>query len=654
MDSFELVAPFSPSGDQPQAIEQIIEGVSRGVPCQTLLGVTGSGKTFTMANIIARLNRPTLIISHNKTLAAQLYGEFKEFFPGNAVSYFVSYYDYYQPEAYIPASDTYIEKDSSRNDEIDKLRLRATASLFERRDVIIVASVSCIFGLGSPIEYSGQVVAIERNQPLGRDPLIRKLVDINYSRNDYEFGRGTFRVRGDTCDIHPAYDDEIVRVEFFGDTVERIVRIHHITNAVLAEMPRTVIYPATHFVTQREKTERALAQIELELAQRLEELRGQNKLVEVQRLEQRTRYDMEMIREVGYCSGIENYSRIFDGRPAGSQPYTLLDYFPKDFLLFIDESHVTIPQLMGMYKGDRSRKDMLVDYGFRLPCARDNRPLPFPEFEAKIGPLIYVSATPGSYELAKSQGIVVEQLLRPTGLLDPAIIIAPAKNQIDHLLGLIRERLALKERVMVTTLTKKMAEDLTVYLKNLGVPVRYMHSDIQTLERAVIIRDFRKGVFEVLVGINLLREGLDLPEVSLVAILDADKEGFLRSERSLIQTMGRASRNSNGTVVLYADTITDSISRAMAETSRRRAHQETYNKAHNIVPRTVVRKIEELLVTVEERAPAKTVAAWETETDAQYLADLMHAAAADLDFETAAKIRDRLKGLVTDVREILN
>jgi len=599
-----------------------------------------------MANIIAEMNTPTLIISHNKTLAAQLYNEFKGFFPENAVEFFVSYYDYYQPEAYIPHTDTYIEKDSSRNDEIDRLRLNATMSLFDRRDVIIIASVSCIYGLGNPAEYNKLRVLITKGESIGRDEILRNLINIQYSRNDFEFGRGTFRVRGDTVDIHPAYEDTILRLVLFGDEIERILVLHNVTGAILRELDRVSIFPATHFVSSPEENDRAALQIEKELAEQLEVFRSQNKLVEAQRLESRTRYDLEMIREIGYCSGVENYSRIFDGRPPGSKPYTLMDYFPKDFLVFVDESHVSIPQINGMYNGDRARKTTLVDHGFRLPCAMDNRPLRFSEFEAMLSRVVYVSATPADFELAKAGGVVAELLVRPTGLLDPVIEIRPVTHQVDDLLARIRERLAVHERVLVTVLTKKMAEDLTAYLAKLGIPVKYLHSDIDTLERSEIIRDFRKGEFEVLIGINLLREGLDLPEVSLVAVLDADKEGFLRSERSLIQTMGRAARNVNGTVILYADRMTNSIEKAVSETNRRRAKQGEYNEKNRITPKTIIRKIEEPLALGKKREGKRERDQLRTLTDVEYLKDLMNHSAANLEFEKAAKIRDRIRELL--------
>jgi excinuclease ABC subunit B len=649
--TFKLDAPYQPAGDQPEAIRQIVDGLKSGVSRQTLLGVTGSGKTFTMANIIKEMNVPTLVFSHNKTLAAQLYNEFKSFFPHNAVEYFVSYYDYYQPEAYIPHTDTYIDKDSSRNEEIDRLRLKATMSLLSRRDVIIVASVSCIYGLGSPKEYDKHKVTLKCGQNLERDLLLRSLVDIQYTRNDMDLPRGTFRVRGDTVDIHTAYDDDIVRIEMFGDEIEKITRCHNVTQDIIENYTEYQIFPATHFVTPIDEVNRAVKELEKELDERLLELRLQNKLVEAQRLEQRTNYDLEMIKEIGYCSGIENYSRVFDGRAAGSKPYTLLDYFPSDYLMFIDESHVTVPQIGAMYKGDRSRKNMLVDYGFRLPCALDNRPLKFPEFEEMLNKVVFVSATPAEYELKASGGVYVEQVVRPTGLLDPIIEIQPVKNQIDHLIGQIRDRLSRKERVLVTTLTKKMAEDLTSYLSKADIPVRYLHSDIDTLERSEIIRAFRRAEFEVLIGINLLREGLDIPEVSLVAILDADKEGFLRSERSLIQTIGRASRNINGKVILYADRITDSMRKAIDETDRRRSRQAEHNKLHGIEPKSTTRKIEDSIsVGAPIRGKRKVKEDYTAITDILTLTDLMNIAASELEFERAAKLRDRIRELEDKVR----
>ncbi|EAX46851.1 excinuclease ABC, B subunit [Thermosinus carboxydivorans Nor1] len=647
---FQVVAPFVPTGDQPQAIEALAEGIFRGERAQVLLGATGTGKTFTIAKTIEKVQKPTLVIAHNKTLAAQLASEFKEFFPHNAVEYFVSYYDYYQPEAYIPQTDTYIEKDASINDEIDKLRHSATSALFERRDVIIVASVSCIYGLGSPDEYRGLVLSLRQGQVRDRDEILRKLVEIQYERNDVNFTRGKFRVRGDVIEIFPAaYGEQAVRVELFGDEVERILEIDTLTGEILAERKHIAIYPASHYVTTRENMLRAIADIEKELEERLAELRAAGKLLEAQRLEQRTRYDMEMMLEMGYCSGIENYSRHITGRKPGEAPYTLLDYFPDDFLLVIDESHVTLPQVRAMYNGDKSRKDMLVEHGFRLPSAYDNRPLTFDEFVQRINQVIYVSATPGPYEL-KTSTRVVQQIIRPTGLVDPEVEVRPIKGQMDDLLGEIKARAAANERVLVTTLTKKMAEDLTEFLREMGVRVRYLHSEIATIERADIIRDLRAGAFDVLVGINLLREGLDLPEVSLVAILDADKEGFLRSETSLIQTIGRAARNVHGKVIMYADTITDSMRRAIDETNRRRAIQQAYNEAHGITPQTVRKRVKELIETTKvAETPAEYKAdrlAGMTRTEmldlAANLEKQMRQAAKNLEFERAAELRDML------------
>ncbi|HHV97707.1 MAG TPA: excinuclease ABC subunit UvrB [Clostridiaceae bacterium] len=603
MPKFEIASDFKLQGDQPQAVEKLVDGIYKGYKEQTLLGVTGSGKTFTMANVIARVQKPTLVIAHNKTLAAQLCSEFKEFFPNNSVEYFVSYYDYYQPEAYIPETDTYIEKDSSINDEIDKLRHSATAALFERRDVIIVASVSCIYGLGDPQDYTDLMISLRPGMMKDRDEIIRKLVEIQYTRNEIDFKRSTFRVRGDVLEIFPANSSEnIIRVEFFGDEIDRITEVNPLTGEIIGIRSHVAIFPASHYTTTREKLERALISIEKELEERLAYFRKEGKLLEAQRLEQRTRYDIEMMKEVGYCQGIENYSRHLSNRQPGSPPYTLIDYFPDDFLLIIDESHVTIPQIRGMYNGDRSRKEALVEYGFRLPSAFDNRPLKFEEFEKKINQVIYVSATPGEYERKRSVQ-VVEQIIRPTGLVDPKVVVRPVEGQIDDLIGEINKRTAKNQRVLVTTLTKRMAEDLTDYLKEMGIKVKYLHSDIDTIERMEIIRDLRLGVFDVLVGINLLREGLDLPEVTLVAILDADKEGFLRSETSLIQTIGRAARNVEGMVILYADTITESMRKAIEETERRRKIQMEYNKSHNITPQSVqkgIRDVIEITRTVEE------------------------------------------------------
>jgi excinuclease ABC subunit B len=648
---FQLVSEFSPQGDQPQAIEALVKGLNEGKRFQTLLGATGTGKTFTIAQTIARVNRPTLVIAHNKTLAAQLYSEFKEFFPNNAVEYFVSYYDYYQPEAYIPSTDTYIEKDSSINDEIDKLRHSATSALFERRDVIIVASVSCIYGLGSPEEYGELVLSLRVGSERPRNQILHKLVDIQYQRNDINFTRGTFRVRGDVIEIFPAGSGErALRVELFGDEIDRICEIDVLTGEIVGEREHAAIFPASHFVTRQEKMKIALVNIEKELEERLAELRSRGKLLEAQRLEQRTRYDLEMMHEMGFCSGIENYSGPLTFRQRGEPPYTLLDYFPDDFLIVIDESHVTLPQLRAMYNGDRSRKEVLVEHGFRLPSALDNRPLRFEEFEQKINQVIFVSATPGPYELEHCP-VMVEQIIRPTGLTDPRIEVRPTKGQIDDLIGEINERIARDERVLVTTLTKKMAEDLTDYLKEIGIKVRYLHSDIKTLERMAILRDLRLGVFHVLVGINLLREGLDLPEVSLVAILDADKEGFLRSERSLIQTIGRAARNADGTVIMYADTVTESMDRAIKETERRRRIQTAFNEKHGITPQTVRKKVADLIEATkvaEEKADyvavksVEKLSPKELQKVIERLEQEMKEAAKALQFERAAELRDAL------------
>ncbi|GIM45344.1 UvrABC system protein B [Collibacillus ludicampi] len=647
--SFELVSDYAPRGDQPKAIEQLVEGIQRGDKHQILLGVTGSGKTFTMANIIAKVNKPTLVLAHNKTLAAQLCAEFKEFFPNNAVEYFVSYYDYYQPEAYIPSSDTYIEKDAKINDEIDKLRHSATSALLERNDVLIVASVSAIYGLGSPTEYKKHVLSIRVGDEKPRDMILRRLVDMQYERNDINFTRGTFRVRGDVVEIFPASRSErAFRVELFGDEVDRITEIDVVTGEIVGLRDHIAVFPASHFVTSGDKMKRAIESIRLELEERLKELRDAGKLLEAQRLEQRTNYDIEMMQEIGFCSGIENYSRHLEGRPAGSTPNTLFDYFPDDFLLFIDESHVSIPQIGGMYNGDRARKLTLIEHGFRLPSAADNRPLKFEEFEKKIHQVIYVSATPGPYELEHASQ-VVEQIIRPTGLVDPVIEVRPVKGQIDDLVGEINKRIKKDERVLVTTLTKKMAEDLTDYLKELGIKVRYLHSDIKTLERMQILRDLRLGVFDVLVGINLLREGLDLPEVSLVAILDADKEGFLRAERSLIQTIGRAARNAEGYVIMYADTITRSMQVAIDETNRRRAIQMEYNKKHGITPQTVrkaVRDVIEATRVAEDKTDYVTEKKIDKMTKEERkelinrLEKEMKEAAKALQFERAAELRD--------------
>ena len=652
-EKFHLVSSYAPTGDQPQAIAQLVEGVERGDRCQTLLGVTGSGKTFTMANVIAQCNRPTLVLAHNKTLAAQLCTEFRSFFPDNAVEYFVSYYDYYQPEAYIPSTDTYIEKDSAINDEIDRLRHSATAALSERRDVIIVASVSCIYGLGDPEDYSELVVSLRLGQEKTQEEILRKLVDIQYNRNDMNLDRGTFRVHGDTIEVFPAaFDKSIIRIEMFGDEIDRLTEVDVLTGEVIAERKHVAIYPASHYVTTKNKMERALGTISKELDERLKVLKDGEHLLEAQRLEQRTRYDMEMMEEMGYCSGIENYSRHLAGRKAGQAPYTLLDYFPDDFMILVDESHVTLPQLRAMYAGDRSRKESLIEYGFRLPSALDNRPLKFDEFVERINQIVYVSATPGPYEMDVETNMA-QQIIRPTGLLDPKVEVRPIEGQMDDLLGEIRKRTDKDERVLVTTLTKKMAEDLTDYLKEMGVRVRYLHSDIATIERAEIIRDLRVGEFDVLVGINLLREGLDMPEVSLVAILDADKEGFLRSDTSLIQTMGRAARNVEGTVIMYADKITDSMARAMDETQRRREIQDTYNKQHHITPKSVKKDVVNLIELTKvseedanygskrgDKGKAMTREAQNKVNKTMTLQ--MKEASKRLEFEKAAELRDRL------------
>ena len=655
-----MVSGFMPQGDQPQAIEKLVQGINEAKKHQVLLGVTGSGKTFTMANVIAQVKKPALVIAPNKTLAAQLYNEFKEFFPHNAVRYFVSYYDYYQPEAYVPSTDTYIEKDASINDEIDKMRHSATKALLECRDVIIVASVSCIYGLGSPETYFEMIVYLEEGMEVERDKILRKLVDIQYQRSDYDFHRGTFRVRGDIVEVFPAYEDaSAVRVEFFGDRVEGLFEIDPIRGRVERRVGKVAIYPASHYVTTEERMKQAVGEIRLELKERLQELRAQNKLLEAQRLEQRTFYDLELLHEMGFCPGIENYSRHLTGRKPGEPPPTLLNYFPDDFLLFIDESHVSVPQIGGMYRGDRSRKETLVEFGFRLPSALDNRPLNFEEFERVVNQTIYVSATPANYELEKCGGVTVEQLIRPTGLTDPEILVRPARTQVDDLLEEIRKRAEKNERVLVTTLTKRMAEDLTDYYQDLHVRVRYLHSDIETLERVEIIRELRKGSFDVLVGINLLREGLDLPEVSLVGILDADKEGFLRSERSLIQTIGRAARHINGTVILYADSVTQSMKRAIDETSRRRRMQAAFNKKHGITPQTIVKSLGARLVEVYEAdyvtVPLVAEKAGKYKPDdiprlVQQLKKEMKRAAENLEFEKAAELRDRIREL--EEREI--
>ena len=646
MNEFKIKSTYKPTGDQPKAIDLLVDGLNRGDKDQVLLGVTGSGKTFTMANVIEKVQKPTLVIAHNKTLAYQLASEFKEFFPDSAVEYFVSYYDYYQPEAYVPQTDTYIEKDSSINDEIDKLRHSATMALFERRDVIIVASVSCIYGLGDPIDYENLVVSIRPGMIKDRDEIMRKLVDIQYVRNDVNFERGTFRVRGDSLEIFPASSSEnTLRVEFFGDEIDRITEVNHITGEVIGYRNHVSVFPASHFATTSEKVERAIKTIEVELEERLRELRDQDKLVEAQRLEQRTRYDLEMLMEMGFCSGIENYSRHLSDRPAGSKPYTLMDYFPDDFLIIADESHVTIPQIRAMYEGDKSRKTTLVDYGFRLPSALDNRPLKFQEFEGMVNQIIYTSATPGPYELQRAQQIV-EQIIRPTGLLDPVIDVRPTENQIDDLLAEIRGVTERGERTLVTTLTKRMSEDLTDYFKEVGIKVTYLHSDVDTIERMEIIRDLRLGKYDVLVGINLLREGLDLPEVSLVAILDADKEGFLRSETSMIQTIGRAARHLEGKVIMYADKITGSMQRAIDETNRRRTIQDQYNLDHNITPKSIikdVRNIIEATMAAEDSVDyGEKISAEELDALIVSMETAMLQAAESLEFEKAAELRDKI------------
>lgn len=649
---FELVSDYQPTGDQPEAIEELTAGLKAGKKAQILLGATGTGKTFTISNVIKNVNKPTLVLAHNKTLAGQLYGEFKEFFPNNAVEYFVSYYDYYQPEAYVPSSDTYIEKDSSINDEIDKLRHSATSSLLERNDVIVVASVSSIFGLGDPTEYREHTLSLRVGQELSRDKLLRSLVDIQFERNDIDFQRGRFRVRGDVVEIFPASrDDKALRVEFFGDEIDRIREVDPLTGEVYGQREHVAIFPATHFMTNEDRLKVAIDGIESELTERVAELTAEEKLLEAQRLKQRTTYDIEMLREMGYCSGIENYSRHMDGRRPGQPPYTLLDFFPKDFLIVVDESHVTMPQVRGMYNGDRSRKQMLVDYGFRLPSALDNRPLQLSEFEKHVNQIIYMSATPGPYEMEQT-ATVVQQIIRPTGLLDPTIDVRPSMGQMDDLVAEIQKRIEADERVFVTTLTKKMAEDLTDYFKELSIKVRYLHSDIKTLERTRLIRDLRLGKFDVLVGINLLREGIDVPEVSLIAILDADKEGFLRNERSLIQTIGRAARNAHGHVIMYADNVTESMQKAIAETKRRRSIQEAYNEAHHIVPKTIKKEIQ-ANISASEKVAAKSK---EAELDLDFvdmnkkdqqalIASLeaqMKQAAKQLDFEEAATLRDTI------------
>jgi excinuclease ABC subunit B len=656
MNLFRLVSEFQPKGDQPQAIESLSKGVLEGAKHQVLLGVTGSGKTFTMANVIEKVQKPTLVISHNKTLAAQLYGEFKELFPENAVEFFVSYYDYYQPEAYIPSTDTYIEKDTQINEEIDKMRHSATRSLLERNDVIIVASVSCIYGLGSPEAYHGMLLYLEKGMDISRETILSKLVEIQYERNDIDFHRGTFRVRGDVIEVFPAHEESrAIRVELFGDQVEEISEIDPLKGKVIERLDKVPIYPGSHYVTPPDRLQKAIQSIREELKERLEGFRSRNQLLEAQRIEQRTKFDLEMLQELGYCQGIENYSRHLTGRRAGEPPPTLLDYYPNDYLLFIDESHVTIPQLIGMYRGDRSRKETLVEYGFRLPSALDNRPLMFEEFENRVRQGVYVSATPSEYEMKKSHGKIVEQIIRPTGLSDPLLDVKPAKNQVDDLLAEIQRRVKRKERVLVTTLTKRMAEDLTEYFADLGVRVKYLHSDIDTLDRVEIIRELRLGKFDVLIGINLLREGLDLPEVSLVAILDADKEGFLRSEKSLIQTFGRAARNVNGQVILYADKMTRSMDQAILETNRRRKIQEAYNQEHGITPQTVKKAVRNIMASIYEAdyltIPAVSdveegyVPVKEIPEMIRKLTKEMKEAASHLEFERAAEIRDKIHRL---------
>lgn len=654
---FNLKSDYKPRGDQPYAIDKLSKGIEAGDHHQILRGVTGSGKTFTMANIIQNVQRPTLVLAHNKTLAYQLFTEFKEFFPDNAVEYFVSYYDYYQPEAYVAATDTYIAKDSSINDEIDKMRHSATMALFERRDVIIVASVSCIYGLGDPIEYQKLVVSLRPGQEISPEDVMRKLIDVQYVRNDVEFTRGTFRRRGDILDVFPAgFDQKAIRFEFFGDEIDEISEFDSLTGKVTARISHAYIYPASHYATSSEKTEKAIITIEEELEERLAELNSENKLLEAQRLEQRTKYDIEMLREIGFCSGIENYSRHLSQRPAGSRPYTLIDYFPEDFVLMVDESHVSIPQVGGMYEGDRSRKQNLVDYGFRLPSALDNRPLKFDEFEKLINQAVYVSATPGPYEKEKTNGKMVDQIIRPTGLLDPLIEVRPTANQIDDLIEEVHATIAKKERVLVTTLTKKMAEDLTTFLTENGIKVRYLHSDIKTIERSEIIRELRLGEFDVLVGINLLREGLDIPEVSLITILDADKEGFLRSETSLIQTIGRAARNSEGRVIMYADTITGSMRKAIDETERRRAIQEDFNEKHGIVPTTIKKNIAEI-IQITKKKEEEEVEEFSKDDIESILINLeaeMYKAAEELDFERAAALRDQIKSMKDNFTGVIN
>ena len=660
MDHFELHSEYAPTGDQPQAIEKLVQGFKEGNQFETLLGVTGSGKTFTMANVIQQLNKPTLILAHNKTLAAQLYGEMKEFFPNNAVEYFVSYYDYYQPEAYVPSSDTYIEKDSAINDEIDKLRHSATAALSERSDVIIISSVSCIYGLGSPIDYQEMVISLRPGMLKDRDDVIRKLIDIQYVRNDMDFKRGTFRVRGDVVEIFPANaTDTAVRVEFFGDEIDRITEFDALTGSAKAKLEHVAIFPASHYVVAPEKMEKAICAIEEELKERVEWFKREDKLLEAQRITERTKFDIEMMRETGFCSGIENYSRHLSGLKPGEPPHTLLDYFPDDFLMIVDESHITIPQVRGMYAGDQSRKTTLVDYGFRLPSAKDNRPLNFDEFESHISQMLFVSATPNVYE-GEHELLRAEQVIRPTGLLDPEISVRPVEGQIDDLISEVNKEIEHGHKVLITTLTKRMAEDLTDYMKELGIRVRYLHSDIDTLERSEIVRNLRLNVFDVLVGINLLREGLDIPEITLVAILDADKEGFLRSETSLIQTIGRAARNTEGHVIMYADRITDSMDRAITETNRRRAIQQAYNEAHGITPKTIQKAVRDL-ISISEAADksednfvkdAESMSYKELNMTIRKLTKQMHSAAAELDFEKAAMLRDKIMELKKMLHEI--
>ena len=660
MDHFELVSEYKPTGDQPQAIKELVEGFKEGNQCQTLLGVTGSGKTFTMANVIQQLNKPTLIIAHNKTLAAQLYGEFKEFFPNNAVEYFVSYYDYYQPEAYVPSSDTYIAKDSAINDEIDKLRLSATMALTERRDVIIVASVSCIYGLGSPLDYQNMVISLRPGMEKDRDELISKLIEIQYNRNDMDFHRGTFRVRGDVVEVIPANaESTAIRVEFFGDEIDRIVEVDVLTGEIKGELKHAAIFPASHYVVDKENIKRAVGAIEDELEERVKEFKRQDKLLEAQRIAERTNFDVEMLKETGFCSGIENYSRHLSGLQPGQPPYTLIDYFPDDFIMMIDESHKTVPQIAGMYHGDQSRKTTLVDYGFRLPSAKDNRPLNFEEFESKLNQVLFVSATPGVYE-EEHELLRAQQVIRPTGLLDPEVEVRPVEGQIDDLLGEINKEVAKKNKVLITTLTKRMAEDLTDYLREVGVRVKYLHSDIDTLERTEIIRDMRMDVFDVLVGINLLREGLDIPEITLVAILDADKEGFLRSETSLIQTIGRAARNAEGHVIMYADTVTDSMRMAIEETKRRREIQMKYNEENGIIPQTIKKAVRDLIsiskkVDTSELQLEKDPESMSKEELEKLIGSItkkMKKAAAELNFELAAELRDKLIELKKAFNEI--